>query len=90
MRLTEHAKVRVRERGCQSLSLELIKEFGHDSRGTAGAKVWIANKRERRKILEALKAVQRDFEKPDPLYFVEAPDGAVVTVGRRTKTVWRR
>ena len=90
MRLTKHAKTRARERGCQPLSLELIKRFGHDTRTTAGAKIWLANKRERGMILEALKAAQHDFERQDPLYFVEAPDGAVLTVGRRTKAVRRR
>jgi len=87
MQPTKHAKTRARERGCQTLSLELIKRFGHGARTTAGAKVWLANKRERGMILEALKAAQHDFEKPDPLYFVEATDGAVVTVGRRTKAI---
>lgn len=90
MRLTKHAITRARERGCQPLSLALIKQFGHGSRTAAGAKVWMANRRERDRILEALKAAQHDFEKPDPLYFVEAEDGAVVTVGRRTKPVRHR
>lgn len=90
MRLTKHAKTRARERGCQSLSLELIKRFGHDARTAVGAKVWMANRRERGRILDALKAVQHDFEKPDPLYFVESEDGAVVTVGRRTKAIRNR
>ena len=90
MRITKRAKSRGRERGCQSLSLELIKRFGHDARTAGGAKVWMANRRERGRILDALKAAQHDFEKLDPLYFVEAEDGEVVTVGRRTKPVRRR
>ncbi len=90
MRLTRHARLRVRERGCQLLSLALIKRFGQSKRAPGGAKVWIANRRERRRILEALKAVLRDFEKPDPPYFVESSDGAVITTGRRTQKIHRR
>jgi hypothetical protein len=90
MRLTTHAKSRVRARGCNALSLELIRRFGHGARTSSGAWVWIANKRERGLILDTLKAAQRDFEKQDPPYFVEAADGAVVTVGRRTRKIRRR
>ena len=90
MRLTRHAKLRARERGCQPLSLELIKHFGRSERTPGGARVWIANRQQRRRILEALKAVQHDFEKPDPPYFVESSDGAVITAGRRTQKIHRR
>ena len=90
MRLTRHAKLRARERGCQLLSLELIKHFGQFERAPGSAKGWIANRQQRRRILEALKAMQYDFEKPDPLYFIESSDGAVVTIGRRTRKINRR
>ncbi len=69
MRLTRQAKLRSRERGCQLLSVTLIKRFGQSQRAPGGARVWMANRRERGRIREALKAVLRDFEKPDPPYF---------------------
>lgn len=90
MRLTKHAKLRARERGCQPLSLELIKRFGRSERAPGGARVWIANRQQRRQILEELKAIQHTFEKPDPPYFVESSNGEVITVGRRTQKIHRR
>ena len=110
MRLTRHAEARVRARGVNIRSLELIKRFGHHKRSVAGAKVRIANKRERKKILKVVritimacemqnakrkelkqwKAVRRNFERSDPLYFVEASCGSVITTGRRTRRIRRR
>ena len=101
MRFTKHAEARRRARGVKRLSLELIRCFGHWERSVDGAKVWIANKRERKEILKQLKAVrkeilkqlkavQRNFEGSDPLYFVEASCGSVITTGRRTRRIRRR
>ncbi len=90
MRLSKHADVRGRERGVEILSLLLIKCFGHPVKGADGSEVWIANKRERKEILKQCKAAQRNFERPDPPYFVEASDSTVITVavgrGRSTAT----
>ena len=100
MRLSKHAEERGRARGVEVFSLVLIKRFGHSERSVGGAKIWIANGRERKEILRQagvgqlsrrqLKAVQRNFERPDPLYFVESSDGTVITIGRRTRKIRRR
>ncbi len=100
MRLSEHAEARGRSRGVEISSLILIKRFGHSVRVAGGAKVWIANERERREILRharaeqlskrQVKAVQRNFERTAPPYFVEASDGTVITTGRRTRKIHRR
>ena len=89
MRLSKHAISRMRTRGCNLLSLDLIRRFGHRVRTSAGAWLWIANRRERQRIQKVLKAAQRELEKRDPLYFVESADGAVVTVGRRSRRIRR-
>ena len=99
MRLTKHAEARRRARGVNIHSLELIRCFGHVVRDKHGAKVCIANKRARKEILKRsketlkqkqLKAVRRNFEGSDPLYFVEASDGTVITTGYRTRKIRRR
>lgn len=100
MQLSKHAEDRAQARGVEIYSLILIRRFGHSERVSGGAKVWIANERERREILRQargrqlsrrkLQAVQRNFERPDPLYFVESFDGIVITIGRRTRKIRRR
>ena len=90
MRLSKHAEARGRSRGVEYFSLILIKRFGHPVKGPDDSEVWIANKRERREILRQIKAVQRNFERTAPPYFVEASDGTVITTGRRTRKIHRR
>lgn len=90
MRLSKHAEARSQSRGIKDLSLDLIKRFGHPIKSRDDSEIWIANKRARREILRLIKAVRRNFERPHPLYFVEASDGTVITAGRRTRKIRRR
>ena len=90
MRLSKHAESRVRSRSIEDLSILLVKRFGHSVRSANNSEIWIANKRARREILRRIKAVQRNFERTDPPYFVEASDGTVITAGRRTRQIRRR
>lgn len=90
MELSKHAASRCRSRSIEYLSIMLIKSFGHSVRSANNSEIWIANKRARRQILRQIKALQRNFERTDPPYFVEAFDGTVITAGRRTRKIPRR
>ena len=90
MRLSKHAESRVRSRSIEDLSILLVKRFGHSVKSRDNSEILIANKRACREILRQLKAVQQNFERPDPLYVVVAADGTVITAGRRTRKIRRR
>ena len=90
MQLSKHAESRRRSRGMRDLSLVLIQRFGHSYKSHENSDIWIANKRERRKILKFIKAMQQDFEQSDPPYVVVAANGTVVTTGYRTQKIHRR
>ena len=89
MQLSKHAELRLRSRGIQDLSILLVQKFGHSFKSRDNSEIWIANKRARREILKLVKAVQHDFERPHPPYFVAASDGTVITTGRRTRKIHR-
>jgi hypothetical protein len=90
MRLSKHAESRVRSRSIEDLSILLVKRFGHSAKSRDNSEILIANKRACREILRKLKAMQQNFERPDPLYVVVAADGTVITAGRRTRKIRRR
>ena len=90
MRLSRHAESRSQSRSIEYLSFMLIKRFGHSVKSRDDSEIWIANRRERQEILRQIKAVQQNFERTDPPYFVEASDGTVITVGCRTKKIHLR
>lgn len=90
MKLSQHAEARSKSRNIEYFSLMLIKRFGHSTKSRDDSEIWIANKRARRDILRLIKAMQRDFERSAPPYFVEASDGTVITTGRRTRRIRRK
>ena len=89
MRLSQHAESRSQSHRIEDFSIMLIKRFGHSVKSRDDSEIWMANRRERREILRQIKAVQRNFERTHPPYFVEASDGTVTTVARRTRKIHR-
>ena len=90
MKLSKHAESRRRSRSIQEFSMLLVQRFGHSFKSRENSDIWIANRRERQEILKLVKAVQQNFERPDPLYVVVAADGTVITTGHRTQKIHRR
>ncbi len=90
MQLSKHAESRRRSRSIQEFSMLLVQSFGHSFKSRENSDIWIANRRERQEILKLVKAVQQNFERPDPLYVVVAADGTVITTGHRTQKIHRR
>jgi hypothetical protein len=85
--LTEHARIRMQQRGIPPAALEVLLDYGreaHDHR--RGCLVVLFNKRCRRILAEQLgrqgiRAVERHLN----AYAVVGPDDAVVTVGHRQR-----
>lgn len=88
--LTNHARARLQQRGISSIVLDCLMQYGrkvHDHRG--GEIVFFdhqARERLRRQVApDEYKVVEPKLD----AYAVIGPDGAVLTVGHRTKRINR-
>ena len=84
--LTQHARIRMQQRGIPPAALEALLLFGreaHDHR--RGCRVMLFDKRARRRLAEHLGPGIRSFERYLDAYAVVGPDDAVVTVGHRRR-----
>jgi hypothetical protein len=85
--LTEHARIRMQQRGIPPAALEVLLTFGreaHDHR--RGCQVLLFDKRCRRQLAHQVGARGiRSLERYLNAYAVVGPDGAVVTVGHRQR-----
>jgi len=83
--LTEHARIRMQQRGIPPAALEVLLMFGRDAYDhRRGCRVVLFDKRRRRKLAEQIgrEAIRR-VERYLDAYAVVGPDDAVVTVGHR-------
>jgi hypothetical protein len=84
--MTSHAKVRSQQRGIPSVAIEMLMDYGavrHDHRG---AEVIYFNKQARERIRRAETGIpMKEIEPFLGIYAVLKSDGAVVTVGHRTR-----
>jgi hypothetical protein len=83
--LTEHARIRMQQRGIPAAALEILLDFGreaHDHR--RGCRVVLFDKRCRRKLADQLgRQAIRLVERYLDAYAIVGSDDAVVTVGHR-------
>jgi hypothetical protein len=89
--LSDHARVRMQQRGIPSAALECLLDYGrvvHDHRG--GAIVYLDKAARRRLAREQGAAQLRELGKRLDAYAVIGADGTVMTVGHRYKRIWRR
>jgi hypothetical protein len=87
LRYSDHARVRMQQRGIQPGVVESLLEFGdaaHDHRG--GTIYYFSRAASRRTRSPAL---QRILEESRKVYAVVSEDQVVVTVGHRTKRIRR-
>ncbi len=83
--LTEHARIRMQQRGIPPAALEILLDFGREAHvHHRGRRVVLFDKRCRRKLADqlgrkAIRAVERYLD----AYAIVGPDDAVVTVGHR-------
>ena len=88
--LTEHARTRLQQRGIPAPVLDCLLAYGrkvHDHRG--GEIIFFDHQSRAELRRERGEAVFKKLESKLDAYAVLAPDGAVVTVGHRTKRINR-
>jgi hypothetical protein len=88
--ITCHAQVRLQQRGITAQVLDCLLAYGQTEHDHQGAKIVFFDHHARNRVRKALG--NKEFKKlADRLdtYAVLAGDGAVVTVGHRTKRITR-
>ncbi len=81
--LTNHARVRMQQRGIPVAALEVLLEFGREAHDHHGCRIVRFDKRSRRRAQRLLGETFRRLERHLDAYAVMGPDDAVVTVGHR-------
>jgi hypothetical protein len=81
--LTDHARVRMQQRGIPPVALDVILEYGREAHDHRGCRIVRFDKRSRLQVAKALGEAFRGVERYLDAYAVLASDDAVVTVGHR-------
>lgn len=89
-RITEHAATRVRQRGVDPVVLDVLLAYGTGVHDHLGAEILVFDRKAFRRMERTLDAaLVRRAESSRGLYAVRSMDGAVVTVGHRTRKLKR-
>ena len=89
--LTQHAAVRMQQRGISKTALESLLDYGAEAHDHRGATIVYFDKKARTRLLKADgRSRYRVMEKQLNAYAVVGGDGAVVTVGHRDRRISRR
>ena len=88
--LTQHAVTRMQQRGIKPHTVELLFRCGVEEYDHRGGTILYFDKQSRQRLrhqygVEAIKKIERQLD----AYAVIAENGAVVTVGHRTKRINR-
>lgn len=89
--VTQHAQVRMQQRGVRSEALDLLLRYGraaHDHHG--GVVVYMDGRARRRAIRECGREVGSTLDRVRRLYAVLGQNGDVVTVGHRYRRIGRQ
>ena len=90
LELTQHAKVRMQQRGITATTLESLLDYGAQAYDHRGGTILYFDKKARTRLRKVTgRAAYRVMEKQLNAYAVVATDGAVVTVGHRDKRITR-
>ena len=90
MNLTQHARLRMQQRGIPRQAIDYVLAYGrvsHDHHG--GCVVWLDKRCKARLGREEGRQVVRKLDKHLNAYAVIDPDGVVMTVGHRYRRIWR-
>ena len=88
--LTQHAEVRMQQRGIARSTLESLLDYGSQAHDHHGATILYFDKKARSRLLkDSGRVAYRVAEKQLNTYAVVSNDGAVVTVGRRSRRIPR-
>ena len=90
LELTQHAELRMQQRGIRRAVLESLLDYGNYRYDHRGAAIVYFDKKARRRLLrDSGRAAYRVIEKQLNTYAVVGGDGSVVTVGHRDKRIAR-
>jgi hypothetical protein len=81
--LTDHARVRMQQRGIPAAALDVLLDYGRESHDRHGCRIVRFDKRSRKRAARELGRMFRSLERYLDAYAVLASDDAVVTVGHR-------
>lgn len=88
--LTEHAQVRMQQRGVRAQALDLLLEYGRVAHDHHGCMVVYMDNRSRRRAIKACgRAAGPVIDRVGRLYAVLSLQGEVVTVGHRFRRIAR-
>jgi hypothetical protein len=88
--LTEHAAVRIRQRGVDRQALECLLAYGSSVHDHRGAEILLFDKRAWKRMERAVDGVTlKRAAESRRLYAVRSLDGKLVTVGHRHRRVLR-
>jgi hypothetical protein len=88
--LTDHAQIRLQQRGIPAAALATLLDVGRRAHDHHGGILVYFDKRARNALARTLPTEQlRRFERYLDAYAVVGSDGAVVTVGHRTRRILR-
>lgn len=88
---TRHAEIRAQQRGIPPLMDELLDRYGHEQHDGHGAVILYLDKQSIRSMERDLgrRPVARLAEWLDA-YKVRTSDGQTITIGHRTRRIWRK
>ena len=85
--LTQHARIRLQQRGISHLILEWLHDYGSIARAKDGATIHYFDKKSRKKLRAAIgNQVYAKMQEFLDIYFTEI-DSRVITVGHRYKRI---
>lgn len=88
--LTEHAAIRMRQRGVDPVVLDVLLTYGSGVHDHSGAEIVVFDRKAFRRLERAVDAaLVRRVEDNWGLYAVRSMEGDVVTVGHRVRKVRR-
>lgn len=84
--MTNHAVIRKQQRGISGMMLDCLLEYGRICHDNRGAEILYFDKRARRRCLAAMsKEVYRKLDGHFDVYAIRSPDGAIITMGHRSR-----
>jgi hypothetical protein len=88
VRYSDHARVRMKQRGIRPDVVENLFEFGTTEHDHHGGTIYFFSRAAARKVKSPV--LHRLIEEDRKVYAVVSQDRVVLTVGHRTKRIWRR
>lgn len=86
---TDHARARMQQRGISAAAIDLLLSYGRSSPAHRGAEIVFFDKSARGLLAKRDPAAAREAARLSRTYAILGADGAVVTVGHRTRRIPR-